>query len=106
MADTTIDGLWKWIAAIAIAFVIGLTPFLLSQQAQRNYVQKEDLGDLAAQFTALSERVARNEEQIAQATDQIGALVELAQSGEERLSNIEAVLARIEATISANSPTP
>ena len=56
-------GLWKWIAAIVGALLVGLTPFLLTQNAQRDYAQKDDLAALAATVNALSERVARNEEQ-------------------------------------------
>jgi septal ring factor EnvC (AmiA/AmiB activator) len=91
--------LWKWIAAIVAALLVGLTPFLLSISSQRDYAQKEDLAVIAAQLTALSERVARNEEQTAQATDAVAKLLEIAQNGETRLSDIEAALARIEASI-------
>jgi uncharacterized protein HemX len=102
------EGIWKWVAAIVVALMVGLTPYIISSQAQKNYASKDDVAALQAQFVALSERVARNEEQITQATDSIATLLELAQNGETRLSDIEAALARIEAifTVNQSNPTP
>lgn len=99
-------GIWRWVAAIVAALLLGLTPYLLTQSAQKDYAQKSDVATVASSVVALQERVARNEEQIQQATDSIDALVSLAQTAEGRLSNIESVLARIEATLQATSAKP
>lgn len=95
------EGLWKWIAAIIVALLIGLTPYIVSS---RNYVEKDQLTALQLQFNQVQNQVAVNTERITQLEAQVLHLSESFLSGDERLSLIEQAIARLEAVHGVSPP--